>query len=111
MSNSRSDRYQLVRRIRTTPLGPSFEAHHPRRPGRFLVELLNAVEVEASAQVAFERDVMAVSALRHPYIVQVVEIAAMPDGTPVVVSELADGATLEARFAEGIATTPRGWFM
>jgi hypothetical protein len=106
MSHHRADRYQLLRHLRSTPLGPGFEAQHPRRPGHFLVELLNGIDADSAARRAFERDVMAVAGLRHPYIVQVVELAAMPDGTPIIVSELGEGETLAASLAHGNTLLP-----
>ena len=96
------DRYQLVRRLRATPQVQSYEARHPRRPGRFLVEVLGSLRGEAPAREAFERDLAAISQLRHPYMLQTLELSQLPDGTPIVVSELPDGPTLEDRLEGGV---------
>jgi hypothetical protein len=94
------DRYQLVRRLRATPQVQSYEARHPRRPGRFLVEVLGSLA--GDAREAFERDLAAISQLRHPYMLQTLELSQLPDGTPIVVSELPDGPTLEDRLQSGV---------
>lgn len=95
------DRYQLVRRLRATPQVQSYEARHPRRPGRFLVEVLGSLR-EGPAREAFERDLAAISQLRHPYMLQTLELSQLPDGTPIVVSELPDGPTLQDRLEGGV---------
>jgi hypothetical protein len=105
MSTSDRDRYQLVRRNGTTAFGPSYEAIHPRRPGRFLVEVLASLRGDGERKAAFERDVGAVASLRHPYIAQTFEIDALPDGTPIIVSELSEGETLESWLANGHVPT------
>ena len=96
------DRYQLVRRLRATPQVQSYEARHPRRPGRFLVEVLGSLQGEGPAREAFERDLAAISQLRHPYMLQTLELSQLPDGTPIMVSELPDGQTLQVWLDGGV---------
>src|SRR5688572_17908324 len=100
------DRYQLIRRLESTPLVQSYEAVHPRRPGRFLVEVLLGLRGEPDAHAAFEREVAAMAALRHPHVQQTFEIASLPDGTPIMVSELPEGVTLQAWLDEGKDVPP-----
>ena len=95
------DRYQLVRRLGATPQVQSYEAKHPRRPGRFLVEVLGCLRGEGPAREAFERDLAAISQLRHPYMLQALELSQLPDGTPIMVSELPDGQTLQVWLDRG----------
>ena len=95
-------RSQLVRRLRATPQVQSYEARHPRRPGRFLVEVLGSLRGEGHAREAFERDLAAIAQLRHPYMLQTLELSQLPDGTPIVVSELPDGPTLQERLEAAV---------
>src|SRR5205814_3093199 len=44
--------------------------------------------------VAFEREVVTLSLLGHPCLLEAVDMAALPDGTPVVVSGLPQGVSL-----------------
>lgn len=100
------DHYHVIRRCQATAFGPGFEAEHPHRPGRYLVELLSAVAPSPAAFANFAREVNAIAGLRHPHILQVFEISVLPDGTPVVVSELPEGETLEAWLLRGNALAP-----
>jgi hypothetical protein len=106
MKISRSDRYELVRRLPTDSRFLCYQAVHPRRPGRFVVHILNGANETPDALAAYERDASAVASMRHPYILQIVELAALPDGTPVMVSELPDGQTLATWLRAGHVATP-----
>jgi serine/threonine-protein kinase len=96
-----SERYELVRRVRIASFFQSYEAMHPRRPGRFMLDVFTGMDTSAARPRAFLRDAARVSALRHPHILQMLELSSMPDGTPIVVSELPPGQTLEAWLAAG----------
>ena len=96
-----SERYELVRRVRIASFFQSYEAMHPRRPGRFMLDVFTGMDTSAERPRAFLRDAARVSALRHPHILQMLELSSMPDGTPIVVSELPPGQTLEAWLGAG----------
>ena len=96
MHTAAPDRYQLVRRVRSTTFVQSYEAVHPRRGGRFLVDVLVGLRGEPEARAAFEREATLMASLRHPYVQPTLEIAGLPDGTPIAVSELPRGTTLQA---------------
>jgi serine/threonine-protein kinase len=96
-----SERYELVRRIRVASFFQSYEAMHPRRPGRFMLDVFTGMDTNAERPRAFLRDAARVSSLRHPHILQMLELSTMPDGTPIVVSELPPGQTLEAWLGAG----------
>jgi hypothetical protein len=102
-----SGRYKLVRRIRIATSFQSYEASHPRRPGRFTLDVFTGMDIRAAPSRAFLRDAATVSSLRHPHILQTLEISTMPDGTPIVVSELPPGQTLKAWLEAGQAPAPR----
>ena len=102
-----SGRYKLVRRIRIATSFQSYEASHPRRPGRFTLDVFTGMDIRAARSRAFLRDAATVSSLRHPHILQTLEISTMPDGTPIVVSELPPGQTLKAWLDGGQVPSPR----
>lgn len=91
-----SERYELVRRIRIASTFQSYEAAHPKKPGRFMLDVFTGMDLGAERPRAFLRDAAKVSSLRHPHILQMLELSALPDGTPIVVSELPPGQTLKA---------------
>lgn len=99
-------RFQVVRRIGRTPFSQSYEVVHPFRPGRFLLEVLVGLRHHADARAAFEWEVETVASLQHPYLLQTLGISALPDGTPIAVSELPDGKTLHAWLSEGHVASP-----
>jgi hypothetical protein len=100
-----SHNYRVVREDRPTPLAQVFEATHPDRPGRLLVEILNGGVGASAALEAFERDIAAVSLLGHPCVLEVLDLGALSDGTPVVISEYPDGVTL-SRWLERKRSAP-----
>jgi hypothetical protein len=66
-----------------------------------MLDVFTGMDTSAERPRAFLRDAARVSALRHPYILQMLELSSMPDGTPIVVSELPPGQTLEAWLCAG----------
>lgn len=96
--NGPPDAYRLGRRLRSGRTGDVYEATHPRLPGRYALKILRADLVpDAEVLAGFRAEVEALAALRHPNIVEVIEIGAMPDGTPFLVMELLEGQTLAER--------------
>src|SRR5256885_12170447 len=89
-----SHNYRVVREERPTTLAQLFEATHPDRKGRLLVEVLSAGVSSGPALEAFERDIAAVSLLGHPCVLEVLDLGALADGTPVVISEYPEGVSL-----------------
>jgi hypothetical protein len=73
-----------------------YEARHEgHRRQRYLVEVLDGLVGLPAALAAFERDVGLASSPPHPYVLPVHEMSYLPDGTPLAVSELPEGQTLE----------------
>src|SRR5882757_1698081 len=100
-----SHNYRVIREDRPTALAQVFEATHPDRAGRLLVEILSGGASAGSALEAFERDIARVSLLGHPCMLEVLDLGALEDGTPVVISEYPDGVALP-RWLERQRTAP-----
>jgi serine/threonine protein kinase len=89
--------FELGAPLGTTP-GEVYETTHPRLAGRFAIKLLKRARGAAPEAIErFRGDVERISGLRHPNIAEVIELGAMADGTPVVVSERLQGQTLAER--------------
>src|SRR4051794_22818861 len=96
MSIAEARDFEVVGEERTTPFARQFEATHPDYPGRILVEILGEAHAVGPGPdlVAFEHEVVTLSLLGHPNVLEAVDMAALPDGTPVVISSLPAGASL-----------------
>jgi hypothetical protein len=95
-TQSSEDRYRLVRGGRVAPGFRSYEALQGDGAEGVLVDVFTGTHPLAATVLAFERDVATVSSLRHPHILHTLERATLRDGTPIVVSELPVGETLQA---------------
>src|SRR5687767_1226222 len=87
-----SHHFEVVQKSHETEVSLIYEAVNPTG-GRYLVEVLTTPGVGPWLE-AFKRDMAAVAMLRHPCILEVLDVGAMPDGTPVIVSDRPDGTTL-----------------
>jgi hypothetical protein len=94
MTLSRFLDYEVLRENRGTPFARQFEATHPNYPGTILVEALANAPKEGPRLEAFEREVVTFSLLENPYVLEAVDLAALADGTPAVVSALPAGVSL-----------------
>jgi hypothetical protein len=98
--------YRLGRRLEAGSTGDVFETSHPLLPGPCAIKVLRPELVDGTESLeAFRADLEAVSALRHPNIVQVIEVGAMPGVPPFVVMELLEGRLLAEQLA-GHRTLP-----
>jgi serine/threonine-protein kinase len=90
--------YRLGRTLEAGVTGEVFEAEHPRLPAPCAVKILRAALTERiEALPQFRHDVETVAALRHPNVLQVMEVGSTPEVPAFVVSELLDGRTLADR--------------
>src|SRR5256885_1754094 len=101
-----SQAYRVIREERPTAFARVYEATRTDQPGRFLIEVLDAFAVADEALAAFERELTAVSLLAHPCVLEVLELGALADGTPVVVAPLPEGVSLARWLDEGRAARP-----
>jgi serine/threonine-protein kinase len=90
-----ADTYRIERTVGKGGMGEVYEATHARLSGRYAVKLLLR-EVGQADEVLrrFKQEAEITSRLRHPNIVQVIDFAQMPDGTPFMVMEFLNGRDL-----------------
>jgi serine/threonine protein kinase len=90
--------YRLGRTLESGVTGEVFEATHDGLTGSCALKILRAALTERSeALPLFRADVEAVAALRHPNILQVLEVGSRPDVPAYVVTERVDGRSLADR--------------
>jgi hypothetical protein len=94
-----SHQFRVVHQSHTTSVSEIFEAVSPDG-GRYLVEVLTTPGVGPWLE-SWKRDMASLAPLRHPCILGVLDVRAMPDGRPVIVYERPDGPTLARWLAEG----------
>jgi serine/threonine-protein kinase len=87
--------YRIERPLGKGGMGEVYEASHARLAGRYAVKLLLR-EIGQNEEVLrrFKQEAEVTSRLRHPNIVQVIDFAQMPDGTPFMVMEFLEGRDL-----------------
>jgi serine/threonine protein kinase len=92
--------YRLGRRLKGGSTGDVFETSHPLLPGACAIKILRPELVDQpEALQGFRADLEAVSALRHPNIVHVIEVGSLPGVPPFVVMEMLEGRLLGERLA------------
>ncbi len=94
--------YRLGRKLAADGLAEVYEATHPRLPGRYTIKMFRTpMARDAEALRLFRAEVEAVAALRHPNLLQVIEVGTLPDGRPFVVREGLAGETLAEKLLDG----------
>src|SRR5258708_6679294 len=96
-----ADTYRIERPVGKGGMGEVYEATHARLSGRYAVKLLLR-EVGQADEVLrrFKQEAEITSRLRNPNIVQVIDFAQMPDGTPFMVMEFLAGHDLAAELRD-----------
>ena len=89
-------KYLLEKRLGGGGMGTVYRARHLGLDRAFAVKLLHAGHDHASFVRLFEGEAKALGALRHPGIVAVTDYGVDPRGTPFLVMDLLEGATLDA---------------
>jgi len=81
-------------------MGAVYLAQHPMIDRRVAVKVLKRELAEDQALVQrFFNEARAANAIRHPNIVEVVDVGMLPEGLPYLIMELLDGETLASRLS------------
>ncbi|HEY0711299.1 MAG TPA: protein kinase, partial [Polyangia bacterium] len=83
---SLGDTYTITRLMGRGGMGEVYEASHARLGGRFAVKVIrrDVVEMDRVAYQRFRREAAAMSSLRHPNIVQIIDFNRAPDGSAFI---------------------------
>jgi|GEM_PF-1851090 len=93
-------RYRLGQYLGGGGMGTVWSATHVVTRRQVAMKFLNeALQHKADVRQRFLREASAASALRHPHVVEVIDVFDLDDGSPVMVMELLDGETLERKLA------------
>lgn len=83
-------------------MGEVWEAEHVELGRRVAVKLLHPRVAEVLvARARFLREARVAAGIRHPHVVQVLDLGELEDGLPFMVMELLDGEDLEAQLERG----------
>jgi serine/threonine-protein kinase len=94
-------KYRVVRELGRGAAAVVVEAEHVRLRQRVAIKILDARLVDDAAGVErFEREARAMAALKSPYVTSVLDVDALPDGTPYVVMDLLHGRDLSSELRE-----------
>jgi eukaryotic-like serine/threonine-protein kinase len=89
--------YQLIRRLGAGGMGTVYEARHIRLETRVAIKFLRPELAFSEEMLArFHREARAASQLRHPHIVEVVDINRTEDNLHYIVQEYLEGEPLSA---------------
>ena len=97
------ERFRLVRAIGEGGMGVVWEGIEERTGTRRALKFIRDEERSPLTEKRLLREAEATSAIRHPNIVRIDEVAADDDGTPVIVMEFLEGESLGQRLErEGV---------
>ncbi len=100
MLGLRVNNFEIVRQLGAGGMGTVYEAEHLFFRRRVAVKVLRSeLAMTADLVQRFFNEARATSAIRHPNIVEVVDVGMLPDGVPYLVMELLEGENLGDRLA------------
>jgi hypothetical protein len=91
--------FEVTRKSHATAVSQVYEAVN-RHGSRYFIEMLTGAGSGPWLE-AFQKDVAALAQLRHPCLLEVLELGAMPDGTPVIITDRPEGPTLALWLEQG----------
>lgn len=94
----RFDRYSIVKELGIGSFGHVFKAHDPVRDCYVALKVeRHSPPKSATTDDRFHREAKAITDLRHPGVVELLEVGRTESGVRFIVSELVDGETLEEK--------------
>src|SRR5687768_16593601 len=94
--------FAIMRLLGEGGMSSVYEAEHALIRRKVAVKVLRSELSVDSAQVQrFFNEARATSAIRHPNIVEVIDVGRLPDGVPYLVMELLEGESLGDRIERG----------
>jgi len=92
------ERYVLVRKLGKGAMGVIYLGVHPMIRSRVAVKVLHGATDDSHADFSrFVIEARAVNEIKHPNIVRIMDLDALPDGRPFIVMEYLEGVTLRER--------------
>ncbi len=113
MLGQRVNNFEVVRLIGEGGMGTVYEAKHPLIRRRVAIKVLrHEFTRDLDLVRRFFNEARATSEIRHPNIVEVVDVGTLPDGVPYLVMELLEGESLSECLASvGRLDAPNAAFL
>ncbi len=99
-------RYRLKKKLGQGGMGEVWLAYHPALKTDVAIKVVRGVGAPASAAARFEREISALTGLRHPNTVRVFDCGVTDDGVLYYVMELLEGSTLAELVARAGPLSP-----
>jgi serine/threonine protein kinase len=100
MVGQRVNNFQIVRLLGEGGMGAVYEAAHPTLQRRVAVKVLRPELAADGALVQrFFNEARVANSIRHPNIIEVVDMGLLPEGVPYLMMELLEGECLSHRLA------------
>ncbi len=98
MIGQRVNNYEIVSLLGQGGMGSVYAATHPVLDRKVAVKFLKREFAEDKPLVErFFNEARAASSIRHPNIIEIIDVGLMPDGLPYILMEHLDGETLSKR--------------
>ncbi len=102
-------RYEVIREIGKGGMGAIYEVRHKKLKRLFAMKVLSAkLQRNSEALTRFQREADIIAKLRHPNVVEVIDIDSLADDSPCMIMELLTGEDLATRIKR---SGPLPWSM
>ncbi len=91
-------RYEVLHLIGKGGMGEVYEARHLTTGRHVALKIIRAADATAELNRRFIREAKTATAIRHPNVIDVLDVFEDEDGTPIMVMELLEGESLAARY-------------
>lgn len=101
------DAYRIVRRMGRGGMADLYVGEHVRLHRPLALKVLREqADTKAISRVRFEREAIALSRIRSPHVLQVLDLLTLPDGRPCAINELLEGESLQEHIERRPRPTP-----
>ena len=100
MVGQRVNNFRILRMLGEGGMGAVYEAEHPTLRKKVAVKVLRReFAVDRAVVQRFFNEARAANSIRHPNIIEIIDLGVMPDGVPYLMMELLEGENLAQRLA------------
>src|SRR5512140_3680644 len=98
MAGPRINNYEVLSLVGEGGMGSVYLAKHPIIGRRTAIKVLRPEYTrDESLVMRFMNEARAANAIRHPHLIDIIDVGALPDGTPYLMMEFLDGESLGKR--------------
>jgi serine/threonine protein kinase len=101
MIGQRLNNFEIVRLVGEGGMGAVYEAEHPVIHRKVAVKVLRReLAVDAVLVRRFINEARATNEIRHPGIIEIIDVGTFPDGVPYLIMEMLEGESLSRRIEQ-----------